>query len=186
MKKTARLEIRPLGPRDYARWRDAYLHLKPRNRWDRKPRSPAETTRAAYAKILRGQKQRRDADTFHDLAIFLGSTGELIGNVSLMDLTRGVSHSAYLGYGIFGAHWGQGYGKEAVNAAIHLGFTQLQLHRIEAGIEPRNQRSIALARALGMRHEGCKKRCLFLGGKWVKMSRSASMNAERDILTHLP
>jgi ribosomal-protein-alanine N-acetyltransferase len=52
-------------------------------------------------------------------------------------------------------------------AVIKLGFTKMKLHRIEAGVEPTNLRSIRLARSLKMRKEGLKKRALFLGGKWI-------------------
>lgn len=41
---------------------------------------------------------------------------------------------------------------------IDIGFKDIKLHRIEAGIEPGNKRSIALAKSLKMRREGLKKR----------------------------
>ena len=45
-------------------------------------------------------------------------------------------------------------------------FKDIKLHRIEAGVEPGNRRSIRLAKSLGMRREGLKKRAIFLRGEW--------------------
>jgi ribosomal-protein-alanine N-acetyltransferase len=83
-----------------------------------------------------------------------------------MDVLRGLGQTAYLGYFINNPFWGKGYGKEAARAAIDIAFRDVKLHRIEAGIEPRNRRSIFLARSLGLRKEGLKKRAVFLRGKW--------------------
>ena len=83
-----------------------------------------------------------------------------------MDLSRGVFQNAYLGYRLFNKHWNKGYGKEMVRASFCMAFENLKLHRLEAGIDPRNRRSILLARSVGMRKEGLKKRALFLNGKW--------------------
>jgi ribosomal-protein-alanine N-acetyltransferase len=99
----------------------------------------------------------------------LKKNGELIGFVALMEVVRGVSYTCFLGYRIFSPHWGQGYAKEAIRAVIDIGFKDLKLHRIEAGVEPSNIRSIRTARSLKMRKEGLKKRALFLRGKWVDL-----------------
>lgn len=96
--------------------------------------------------------------------------GELIGGVSLMEVSRAISQTCFLGYRIFNGHWGQGYAKEAVKAVIDIGFQDLKLHRIEAGIEPNNKRSLQLAKSLKMRREGVKKRALFLRNKWVDLA----------------
>lgn len=86
-----------------------------------------------------------------------------------MEVTRGISQSAYLGYRIFNNHWGQGYAKESVRVMIDIGFKKLKLHRIEAGIEPKNLRSRRLAKSLGLRREGIKKRALFFRGSWIDL-----------------
>lgn len=141
---------------------------KARNPWDQSPRAPSELTRMAFKKLLRGQRERREDDYFYDFAVF-NRKGDLIGGVSAMEVARGVSHSAYLSYRIFNNYWGLGYGREAVRAMIAIAFKDLRLHRIEAGIEPSNARSIRLAKSLGMRREGLKKRALFLRERWVDL-----------------
>ena len=94
----------------------------------------------------------------------------MVGRASLMDISRGLFQNAYLGYHIYSPFWGQGYGRELVSATIDIAFHDLKLHRIEAGIEPDNVPSIALAESLNMRHEGLSARRLYLRGQWVDVS----------------
>lgn len=169
VRKTRRLVIRPLELKDYAVWREAHLVMKkPQNTWDMGPRSPDALKKSDYRSILRAQVEKRQRDLFYDLAVF-NKSGQLIGGVSLMEVSRGISQTCFLGYRIFNGYWGQGYAKEAVQAIIDIGFRDLKLHRIEAGIEPNNQRSLKLAKSLKMRREGVKKRALFFRNKWVDL-----------------
>lgn len=168
-RKTKRLTIRPFASGDFEAWKRAHSNMhEPKNTWDHGPRSLTDLGRADFRKILADLKKRRDEDSFYDLGIF-DSGGELVGNVALMEVARGISHTAYLGYRIFNRHWRKGYGKEAVRAMIDIGFRDIKLHRIEAGIEPGNIRSIRLANSLGMRREGLKKRAIFLRNRWVDL-----------------
>lgn len=154
-------------PSDYKAWKESKLRtVRARNRWDRVVKKPSEVSPAAYKKLLKGYREDEKRDYFYRLGVFLRDTGELIGFMSIMEIFRRVSQNAYLGYSIDSPFWGCGYGKEAVQATLELAFKDLKLHRLEAGIEPENHRSIALAKSLGMRFEGRKKRVLFLRGKW--------------------
>lgn len=167
--KTKRLVIRPLELKDYSAWKKAFSTMgPPQNRWDKKNRPLEELTLAKFTKILREQKSLRAKDYFYDFAV-LNKEGEMLGTVSLMNVVRGLSQTAFLGYGILNPYWGRGYGKEAVRAAIDWGFRELKLHRIEAGVEPYNRRSILLARKLQMRKEGTKKRAVYLRETWVDL-----------------
>lgn len=168
-RKTSRLHVRPLELKDFENWKTAHLSMsKPRNTWDVAPRPPKELNRSQFKKLLSSQARQRRLDQFYDFGVF-DRQNNLVGMVALMEVSRGVSHSAFLGYRIFNAYWGLGYGKEAVHSALTIGFRKLKLHRIEAGIEPGNNRSIRLAKSLGMRHEGLKKRAIYLRKKWVDL-----------------
>lgn len=169
-RQTDRLILRPLKLSDYGLWRDTYIGLKDsKNRWDQGPKDPEDLSKFEYIKILNFQKKRRNSDTFYDLAVFTNE-GEFVGQVSLMEVSRGISQTAFLGYRIFNTHWGQGFAHESVKAIIDIGFKELNLHRIEAGIEPKNKRSLRVAKSLNMREEGLKKNALYLRSKWVSIS----------------
>ncbi len=166
-----RLTVRPLAARDYLVWKQAHTELPPqKNIWDQKIKPIQDLSKIKFREILKSQKALADSDKYLDFSVFLNATGELIGHVALMDIVRGISHSAFLGYRIFNPHWGKSYGKEAVALAIQIAFKDIKLHRIEAGIEPSNRRSIMLARALGLRKEGLKKRAIFLRNQWVDLT----------------
>lgn len=163
--------VRPYKKSDYKAWREAYLSisLKPKNKWDlTTSRDESNLGKSDFLKILRDQKKNRDDDYFFDFGIFL-KDGTLVGGVSIMDISRQVFQNAYLGYRIFNNHWGLGYGKEGVKLALELAFKELKLHRLEAGIEPSNKRSISLAKSIGFKREGYSKKRLFLRGKWLDM-----------------
>lgn len=48
-----------------------------------------------------------------------------------------------------------------------IGFKHLKLNRLEAAINLDNKKSIYLAKKIGMKKEGIKKRYWFEHGKWV-------------------
>ncbi len=163
--------VRPYKKSDYQAWKTAYLSILPKqkNAWDiTAQRDESKLKRSDFEKILASQKMNRNDDYFFDFGIFL-KDGTLIGGVSIMDISRQVFQNAYLGYRIFNNYWGKGYGKEGVRLGIDIAFKDLKLHRLEAGIEPKNRRSIALAKAIGMNREGYSKKRLYLRGQWLDM-----------------
>jgi ribosomal-protein-alanine N-acetyltransferase len=60
----------------------------------------------------------------------------------------------YIGYDLARQAWGQGIGTEAIRAMVELGFSLLELNRIQAEVIPGNTASEALLRRLGFREEG--------------------------------
>lgn len=170
VRKSERLIVRPLILSDFMKWQEAHSSMQPpRNQWDRKKRTPEEVSQKVFRAILKNQKELREKDKFYDLAVFEKKSGKLVGTVAIMDVLRGLGQSAYLGYFLNNNFWGMGYGKESTLAIIDIGFRDLKLHRIEAGIEPTNRRSIMLARSIGLRKEGLKKRAVFLRNIWTDL-----------------
>lgn len=62
--------------------------------------------------------------------------------------------SAEIGYALHPDQWGRGLAAQAVSLALDWGFGTLCLHRIEASVDPRNERSRRLLRRLGFHSEG--------------------------------
>ncbi len=58
-------------------------------------------------------------------------------------------------------------------AVLDAAFGDLGLHRVEANIQPANQRSIRLARRLGFEKEGISPGYLIVDGKWRDHERWA-------------
>ncbi|WP_374000220.1 GNAT family N-acetyltransferase [Bdellovibrio bacteriovorus] len=169
-KKTARLILRPLEETDYENWVQAYSSMKPpQNEWDETNWADSELTKKKFKELLKKEKQQKNSDHFYSFGIFLKDDGLLIGNVSLMDISRAVFQNAYLGYRIFNPYWGYGFAQEASHGALNIAFKKLKLHRVEAGIAPTNKKSIKVAKALKMRKEGVSKRRLLVNKKWMDM-----------------
>src|SRR5437588_4538124 len=90
----------------------------------------------------------------------------MVGRVTLSDIQRGRVQSAVLGYWI-GEEWrGRGFAPEAVRLGIEFGFREAGLHRIEAGVMPRNAASIRVLEKAGYREEGLLLRLLRINGVW--------------------
>ena len=62
-----------------------------------------------------------------------------------------------MGYGIHNRFWRNGFGNDAVRAALEIAFKQLKVFRVDAHIHRENLASIKLAKKVGMRREGTLK-----------------------------
>ncbi|WP_313914238.1 GNAT family protein [Tahibacter sp.] len=93
-------------------------------------------------------------------AITLAGADELIGLVTLFAINRG-QQRAETGYQLHPSQWGQGYAQEALRAALAYGFDALDLRRVEADIDPRNEPSCRLVQRIGFQREG------YLRERWL-------------------
>lgn len=64
------------------------------------------------------------------------------------------SRRADMGQALARAHWGRGYLSEALQALLAFGFTELDLHRVAADVDPRNAASATALTRLGFVQEG--------------------------------
>jgi [ribosomal protein S5]-alanine N-acetyltransferase len=104
--------------------------------------------------------------------------GELLGLVNVSEIVRGAFQGAYLGYWIGAPFARQGYMRAGLQAVIQHCFDKLNLHRMEANIQPENDASIALVRRLGFRREGYSPQYLYIAGAWRDHERWAILNSE--------
>ena len=98
---------------------------------------------------------------------------DLIGCINLNEIIRGSFQSAFLGYYGFVPFTGKGLMKLAMKLVLAEAFTTHGLHRLEANVQPNNERSMGLMQSLGFRREGYSPRYLRIGGKWCDHERYA-------------
>jgi RimJ/RimL family protein N-acetyltransferase len=166
--RTQRLVLRPYRMSDYKTWFDAYANRLPkRSKYDRDPMPARKCGRKAFAQIVKRHQKMAREDRVYVYPVFEKNTGTLIGVVDIFVMIRDHYQMANLGYHIHNRYWSKGYGKEATRKALEIGFRDLKLNRLEAAINVDNRRSVALARSLGMRREGIKRRYIFENGGWV-------------------
>lgn len=90
----------------------------------------------------------------------------ILGNLSLTQVTRGVSQSCVVGYNLGEDQQGNGYMTEAVKAAVDFAFHKWNLHSVRAGYMPRNAPSAAVLERCGFSIEGQAKAYLLINGRW--------------------
>jgi len=99
--------------------------------------------------------------------------GAIVGVFTLSQIFRKGFQSAYLGYYGFEPFAGQGYMREGMRLVLRHIFREMKLHRVEANVQPENDRSIQLAKKSGFRREGFSPRYLKIAGRWRDHERWA-------------
>ncbi len=97
--------------------------------------------------------------------VFDRESGSLIGTVGFhhWDRTR---RRAEVSYDLSPRWWGQGYMREAMQVVLQFGFERLNLHRIEALVDPADTRSQNLLSGLGFQLEGVLRDHDYLKGRF--------------------
>jgi [ribosomal protein S5]-alanine N-acetyltransferase len=91
--------------------------------------------------------------TLFQWGISLGSAPGLVGTCTLAHISW-PNERAELGFALASSRWGQGLMRQALPVLLDWAFTDLGLHRIEADVDPRNDRSLRLLERLGFEREG--------------------------------
>ena len=73
----------------------------------------------------------------------------IVGVINLNHIVRGTFQNASLGYYVGLPYQGNGYMQQGLEQLMRLAFTTLGLHRLEANIQPDNERSKKLVAACG-------------------------------------
>jgi ribosomal-protein-alanine N-acetyltransferase len=106
------------------------------------------------------------------------ASGALVGGANASGIVRGAFHSAYLGYQAFAPMAGRGLMRAGLALVLDDLFGVHALHRVEANVQPANERSRRLALSLGFRLEGYSPRYLKIRGRWRDHERYALLAEE--------
>lgn len=114
-------------------------------------------------------------------------SGKLVGVFNISEIVRGLFQNAYLGFYAVQDHAGKGYMSAGLKLVLRKIFCDLELHRIEANIQPDNIRSINLIKKNQFRCEGFSPRYLKINNKWCGHERWAMtfedfIRNDKDIL----
>ena len=167
--ETERLVLKVLGPAFAAQALDYYA----RNRaflaeWN--PTPPQDFYTLPYHQ----ERLRLELDMMHEgrlLRFWLFNKADAvfarpIGNIAFNNIVRGAFQACHLGYQLDEREINKGLISEALRRAIGFAFDELKLHRVEANIMPRNQRSRRVAEKLGFAQEGLARKYLKINGVW--------------------
>lgn len=162
---TARLVLASPGRSDFAEWADlrerSRAHLAP---WE--PVWPTDVhTKADWSRRLRSWREGWQKGRAYVFLMRRLSDNRLVGGVSFTNVRGWPAQAANLGYWIGAEFEGHGYMREAVGALCAWAFAVLDLHRIEAGTLPVNERSQRVLTSVGFEKEGYARAYLEIAGR---------------------
>lgn len=123
-------------------------------------------TRPAYKGRLARFKKLVNNDTGYPFHVFRAQDDKIIGACNVVDVRRHVAQSAQIGYWLGEEYSGYGFARAAVRATTKFCFDTLGLHRVEAAVQPENERSVRLLEAVGFQKEGTLRGYLKINGIW--------------------
>jgi ribosomal-protein-alanine N-acetyltransferase len=158
--QTVRLTLRPLAPADT----DAVFAMRSDPIVQRYGSHPAWTDRRTAVDYIARDVAATAAGTGAQFAIVRGEDAAVVGTCTLFEIDA-QCRRAEVGYVLLPSEWGHGYASEAVSALLDWGFDRLELHRVEADIDPRNVHSARLLERLGFSLEGHLRERWIVGGE---------------------
>lgn len=98
--------------------------------------------------------------------VVLDSEGQLAGQVTMSGIVRGPFQSSNLGYWIAQDQEGRGLATLAVQEAVTRAFSDLDLHRVQAGTLTHNEASQRVLAKAGFQQFGLAPAYLKIAGEW--------------------
>lgn len=161
--RTERLTLRFHEPRDHDDLLRVYRREDVARYLLEEPWTPEQTSERLARRITR----RTLFDEPHSLSLIIeDAQGRYIGDLALW-LTDVDHRQAEIGWVLDPDHAGRGYATEAASALLQLAFTRLDVHRVAAEMDARNDASAALARRLHFRLEGHMIEDLYCKGEYT-------------------
>lgn len=102
---------------------------------------------------------------------------QLIGTIGYWKLIK-KHFRAEVGYDLLPEYWRTGIMHEAFKALIEFAFTEMNLHSIEANVDPRNTASAMLLEKLNFKKEGYFKENFFYDGKFLDSAIYSLLNSK--------
>ena len=158
-----------LRPPEYKDWQE-WSQLRKENMSYLKPWEPTwnihELERSHFVKRVRFFEKLSINDEAYSFLIFEKPHLQLIGEININNVQRGVVQSCSIGYWISENKMGLGLMSEAISLIKQFTFDELELHRIEAACLQKNQRSLNTLKKNHFNIEGVAKKYLKINGKW--------------------
>lgn len=184
---TERLMLRPQQPSDYEAWYAGFGGRLPKqHKYDAGLVDLQKCDLHWFSELCQRHQKRALLDQEYIFGVFLRATNEHLGNIDLSTIRREENQWANLGYSVHNQYQRQGYGREAVRAALITGFETLNYHRIEAAINLDNEPSIALVESVGMKKECVRSGFFYENERWVDHLIYVALPADLGLVEQPP
>lgn len=134
--------------------------------------------------LFRYYLQRVNREDHEGYLICLRENEAIVGAININNIVRGSFQSASLGYYVAAAHQGHGYMTDGLKQLVRHACGTLGLHRLEANIQPDNERSQQLVERCGFVCEGLSKNFLYINGAWRDHVRWAYVDERSTLRAH--
>ncbi|MCH5585589.1 GNAT family N-acetyltransferase [Shimazuella sp. AN120528] len=165
MLQTNGLYIRPLSAKDvdflYNYWQENRAFLEPFN----PIRPESYYTLEGQLEKIKTEITDWENDRSYGFGIFLYDH-QLIGRITLSNIVRASWQNSTIGYSMAENMQGKGYMTLAIKLALQFAFEEIGLHRVQAGVMPRNKGSIRVLEKNGFLYEGLSKYHVKINGVW--------------------
>ncbi|MFD6417056.1 GNAT family N-acetyltransferase [Streptomyces sp. NPDC060194] len=163
---TSRLRLRPFEDGDAGELVALHSNADVMRYWD----SPPWTDPARAARFLARSREMAEAGDGVRVVMERAEDGAFVGWCTLHEWNPDF-RSVKLGYCLGEAMWGRGYGTEAARAVLGWAFDTLDLNRVQAEVDTRNDGSARVLEKLGFVREGTlREDCVVAGvvsDSWV-------------------
>ncbi len=175
-----RVELRPLRPDDFEHWSEVRnVNVDWLTKWE--PSRPIGTPdvindKTAFASRCNARDRERHLGSGYGFGIFVN--GSFSGEINISSIQRGPFQNCYVGYWIDQRQAGNSYIPESLVLLLQFAFEELELHRVQVAIIPRNASSRRVAEKLELRNEGLAQKYLEIDGQWEDHMRFAITSEE--------
>lgn len=104
------------------------------------------------------------AGDLYQWGVALRDTGQVVGTCTLASIDI-ENRRAEVGFALGRNYWKQGYMVEALPVLVNFAFEELDLHRLEGDVDPRNLASIRALERLGFSREGLLRERWIVNGE---------------------
>lgn len=156
----ARVRLRGLEERDVGALFAVFSNPAVTRYWSR----PAMTQLAEAHDLLADVRAGFDSGDLFQWGVERRRDDGVIGTCTLFHIDT-KNRRAEVGYALAREHWGQGYMSEALHALIRYAFEDLDLQRLEADVDPRNDGSVRSLERHGFVREGHLRERWFVNGE---------------------
>ncbi len=116
----------------------------------------------------------------YELAVVFPQSPHALIGVTAIHVSQPHNREGWLGYCFNKAYWGQGMATEVAEAVLAFGFSQLNLNRIFATVDPANKASAKVLQKIGMLYEGHLRQHKLVRGTWRDTDLYAVVRADRE------
>lgn len=154
--RAQRVVLRPLNPADASALVEIFSNPEVLRYWG----GSAMPDAASASEFISSVDGLRGQNVLHVWGIARADDDRIIGTGTLAQVDFS-NRRAEVGYALGREHWGKGYMAEALPTLLEHAFQTLNMHRLEADVDPRNGPSIRILERLGFQREG------FLRERWI-------------------